>query len=59
MANGRLDVHFVVSVLAEHIARQRRRLRGDVVAKAPMSHVPRERSRELREGGPEADTPRW
>ena len=32
MTNARLEVHFVVSVLAEHIARQRRRLRGDVSA---------------------------
>jgi len=35
LASGRLDFHFVVSVLAEHCARQRRAARRDVPAGTP------------------------
>jgi S-DNA-T family DNA segregation ATPase FtsK/SpoIIIE len=50
MANARLDVQFVVSVLAEHIARQRRRHPGS-------RHVPRAPTREPREGAPRLTHP--
>jgi hypothetical protein len=61
MADARLDVHFVVSVLAEHIARQRRRLRGDVetaTPRPPVSPSARGFARSAR-GCPGGDTPRW
>jgi len=59
MANVRLDVHFVVSVLAQHIARQRRRHRGDVSAETPaVSRSARSSTRTAR-GCPSPDTPRW
>ncbi len=61
MADARLDVHFVVSVLAQHIARQRRRHRGDVTAvTSPPSRSPSARSsaRSAR-GCPRPGTPRW
>lgn len=64
MTNARLDVHFVVSVLAQHIARERRRHRGDVTAETSPGNSPgspptaRVSARTAR-GCPKAATPRW
>ena len=44
MANARLDVHFVVSVLAQHIAAERRRHRGDVATDPATADAPTHRA---------------
>ena len=51
MSNARLDVHFVVSVLATHIARQRRGRPVDVTAETSPPRPQR--------GCAKAHTPRW